>query len=64
MPELSQSDAARLGERFEITGGEIDVHIRQVILKKVLNKKVDLFDTLIDCCSKDHGFSGKRRIGF
>ena len=64
MPELSQSDAARLGERFEITGGEIDVHVRQVILKKVLNKKVDLFDTLIDCCSKDHGFSGKRRIGF
>ena len=64
MPELSQSDAARLGERFEITGGEIDVHIRQVILKKVLNKKVDLFDTLIDCCSKDHGFSGRRRIGF
>ena len=64
MPELSQSDAARLGERFEITGGEIDVHVRQVILKKVLNKKVDLFDTLIDCCSKDHGFSGRRRIGF
>jgi SpoVK/Ycf46/Vps4 family AAA+-type ATPase len=64
LPELSESEATKLGERFEITGGEIDVQVRQVILKKVLNKKIRLFDVLVDLCSKDHGFLEKRKIGF
>ena len=64
LPELSESEAAKLGEKFEITGGEIDVQVRQVILKKVLNKKIMLFDVLVDLCNKDHGFSEKRKIGF
>ena len=64
LPELSESEAAALGERFEITGGEIDVQVRQIILKKILNKKISTFDAIEDCCNKDHGFSGKRRIGF
>ena len=62
--ELSSSEAAALADKFEITGGEIDVQVRQVVLKKILNKKVRTFDALLDCCNKDHGFSGKRRIGF
>lgn len=64
LPELSESEATALGEKFEITGGEIDVQVRQVILKRILNKKLSLFDAVYECCSKDHGFSGKRSIGF
>ena len=64
IPELSGKNAAILGEKFEITGGEIDIQVRQVILKKVLNKKVDLFEALVESCSKDHGFSSKRKVGF
>ena len=64
MPALSEEDAAVIGEKFDITGGEIDVQVRQVILKKILNKKIDLLETLVDCCTKDHGFSGKRKVGF
>ena len=64
IPELSETEAITLGEKFDITGGEIDVQVRQVILKKVLDKKVRIFDALVECCSKDYGFSGKRKIGF
>ncbi len=64
LPALSETEAVVLGEKFEMTGGEIDVQIRQVILKRVLNKKVKLFDFLLESCSKDHGFSTRPRIGF
>jgi SpoVK/Ycf46/Vps4 family AAA+-type ATPase len=64
LPELSESEAASLSAKFEITGGEIDVQVRQVILKRILNKKLSLFDAVYECCSKDHGFSGKKRVGF
>ena len=64
LPELSESEAAILGDRFEITGGEIDIQVRQVILKKVLNKKISLFDAIYECCSNAHGFSGKKKVGF
>lgn len=64
IPELTEAEALTLGEKFEITGGEIDVQVRQVILKKVLNKKVRIYDALVDCCNKDYGFSGKKKMGF
>ena len=64
LPDLSDGEAANLGERFCITGGEIDIQVRQIILKKVLNKNVNLFDTLVESCGKDHGFSGRRKIGY
>ena len=64
MPALSETEALALGEKFEMTGGEIDVQIRQVILKRVLNKKVKMFDFLLDNCSRYHGFSTRPRIGF
>jgi hypothetical protein len=64
IPELTQGEASALSERFEITGGEIDVQVRQIILQKVLYKKINLFDALVDNCSRDHGFTTKRRVGF
>jgi hypothetical protein len=64
MPELSESEATALGDKFEITGGEIDVQVRQVILKRILNKKLSLYDAVYDCCRKDHGFSVKKKVGF
>jgi SpoVK/Ycf46/Vps4 family AAA+-type ATPase len=64
LPDLSERNAAVLAEKFEITGGEIDVQVRQMILKKVLNKKTDIFEVLVESCSKNHGFGGKRKLGF
>lgn len=64
IPELTQSEAAALADKFEITGGEIDIQVRQVVLKKILNKKIRTFNALLDCCSKNHKFSEQNRIGF
>ena len=64
LPDLSEEEAGMLGERFDITGSEIEVQVRQVLLKKVLDKKTDLYNLLVESCSKDHGFTGRKKIGF
>lgn len=64
LPELSDEEASRLGEQFGITGGEIEVQVRQVLLSRVLNRKISLYETLAANCSKDHGFTGSRRVGY
>ncbi|MFZ2288043.1 MAG: ATP-binding protein [Bacteroidales bacterium] len=64
LPVLTHDEARILGERFEISGGEIDNQVRQVLLKKVLRKEGDLFNTLNESCKSVHGFSFKKRVGF
>lgn len=64
LPELTEEEAEALGIKFEITGGEIDNQIRQIILRKVLNKKTRLYDMLVDNCTRDHGLSGRKKIGY
>lgn len=64
MPELTGRQAEILGERFSMTGGEIDIQVRQIILKKVLNRNMDVFSSLLDSCSEHHSFSGRRMIGY
>ena len=64
IPELSDKDASVLGEKFELTGGEIDIHVRQIILKKVLSREFDLFEALVDSCSRDRGFLSRKPVGF
>ncbi|HAX93723.1 MAG TPA: hypothetical protein DCY25_07240 [Bacteroidales bacterium] len=64
LPDLADEESLQLAERFGITGGEIDVQVRQIILKRVLNKNISLFDALVESCGKNHGFSGRRKIGF
>lgn len=64
LPELTSDEAARLGERFEISGGEIDNQVKQVLLRKVLHKKGDIFSALMISCNGIRGFSAKRKIGY
>ena len=64
LPDLSDEESLKLAERFGITGGEIDIQVRQVILARVLNKKISLYDALVESCGKEHGFSGRKKIGF
>lgn len=64
LPDLSVEDARNLAEKFELSGGDIDVQVRQALLQKVLRKNVKLYDIVEENCRKDHGFGGKRRIGF
>ena len=64
LPELTQEEAQLLGERFEISGGEIDNQVRQVLLKKVLNKNDDLYSTLAQSCRETHSFTSKKKVGY
>lgn len=64
LPALTQEEARLLGERFEISGGEIDNQVRQVLLRKVLNKKEDLYATIVQYCNAIPSFVNKRKIGY
>ncbi|MBN2864159.1 MAG: AAA family ATPase [Bacteroidales bacterium] len=64
LPDLSDEEAGKLAEKFELSGGDIDVQVRQALLQKVLRKKVKLYDIVEENCRKDHGFGKKRRMGF
>lgn len=64
LPELTKSEAAELADKFEMTGGEIDVQVRQALLRKVLNPKAKMAEILLDGCAKDHGLGVKKKLGF
>jgi hypothetical protein len=64
LPELTLKMAETLAERFELTGGQIDIQIRQLVLKKVLHKKTNVFESLLESCGKEKGFSERLMIGF
>jgi SpoVK/Ycf46/Vps4 family AAA+-type ATPase len=64
LPALTYEEARMLGERFEISGGEIDNQVRQVLLRKVLNKKDDLYSILAQSCKEINGFTTKRKVGY
>jgi len=64
LPELTDDEARMLGEHFDISGGEIDNQVRQVLLRKVLRKDGDLFSTLNENCSNIYGFVVRKKVGF
>ena len=64
LPELHPKMAETLGERFDLTGGQIDIQIRQLVLKRVLNKNLNLFDSLLESCENEKGFTERKRVGF
>ncbi len=64
LPELTNKMAAELGAKFELTGGQIDNMIRKIVIKKVLNKNLNLFETLMDFCKDEFEFDKTRTVGF
>jgi hypothetical protein len=64
LPELSEKNADLLAERYEITGGDIDVQVRQALLQKVLKRESNIFEVLNEICSKGHSFDARTKLGF
>ncbi len=64
IPELSFKQAELLGHRYELSGGQIDNMIRQFVLKKVINTRLDVFDALNESCSKERNLTERKRIGY
>ncbi len=50
-------------KQFGITGGEIEVQVRQALLSRVLNRKISLYETLVDNCSRITGFR-QEEVGY
>jgi len=61
---LTDEEASTLSERFDITGGEIDIHVRQMLLRKVLDRNAKLAEILIESCRRDRGFAARKKVGF
>lgn len=64
LPELTPEMAATLANRFDLTGGQIDNQVKQLLMKRVLHKKPDLLKTLIEICENEQGFTTRKRMGF
>jgi len=64
LPELTEEEAERLAEKYEMTGGEIDIYVRKVIMKKVLKQNKTLVELLEASLLEDKGFAGKVKVGF
>lgn len=64
LPELSPEMALTLAERFDFTGGQIENQVRQLLMKRVLNEDLDLFETLLQTCEQETGFTDRKPIGF
>ncbi|MBE0667021.1 MAG: ATP-binding protein, partial [Bacteroidales bacterium] len=62
LPELSAKEAESQAARFELTGGDIDVKVRKVLLKKALDNKALLSDILEESCTDDIGLTARRII--
>ncbi len=64
LPELTEIQASWLAEKFDMTGGDIDSQIRQIIMKKILSQGSDLFELAVAICKRNHGLSGSKKLGF
>lgn len=64
LPELTRIEADELGSKFEMTGGDIDVQVRQALLRRVLNPKATMAEILLEGCAKDHGLGVRKKLGF
>ena len=62
LPELSTKQAAALASKFELSGGEIDVHVRKVLMKKALDRNALVSEILEESCTYDTGLTERRAV--
>lgn len=65
-PELSKAQAKNLSATFNLSGGEIENVLRKLSMMRVLQEKLDIFDTVKNLRENEHfGLGGKvGRIGY
>ena len=64
LPQLPMEKARLLAEKFDLTGGQIDNQVKQLLLKRVLKNRLKVYETLLGTCAKDQDFTQRRKIGF
>jgi SpoVK/Ycf46/Vps4 family AAA+-type ATPase len=66
LPNLPQTNAAELGNRFELSGGQIENIARKIEVDEILNGNSPSMDTLAQYCKDEiqNNFVFAKRIGF
>ncbi len=64
LPELTPKQTKLISEKFELTGGQIENAVRYALLAQMVDKKLDLFETLIKYSNNESGYGDINRIGF
>lgn len=66
MPELSETDAQYLSEKFELSGGQIENIVRKKTIQSILSGKEPAMEEILQfCCEEERGSRREnRRIGF
>lgn len=64
VPELKPKQAAELGARFKISGGDIDIAVRKLLLQKVLDKNTDIYTAITASLTDNNRLNNNKKIGF
>jgi SpoVK/Ycf46/Vps4 family AAA+-type ATPase len=66
LPDLPQTNAAELGNRFELSGGQIENIARKAEVDAILHDNGPSMDALVRYCKDEiqNTFSSSKRIGF
>lgn len=64
LPELTPEMAENLAGQFDLSGGQIDNQVKQLLMKRILNPGIDLLQSLTESCRNEQGFSDRKKIGY
>ena len=64
MPDLSESEAAILAERYDFSGGQMENITRKATVELILTGQRPCLETLIGFCEEENIVENKPRIGF
>lgn len=65
LPKLSDTDAANLASRYDLSGGEIDNVVRKSVVEEVTSGRVPDYNTLCQFCeSEKFNKKSSRKVGF
>ena len=64
IPELKPLQAAELAEKHPVSGGDIDIAVRKLLLQKVIDKNTDTYTAIKNCFINDNKLKNNKKIGF
>ena len=64
MPDLPESDAAVLAQRYDFSGGQMENITRKATVEHILTGETPNLDMLISLCEEENIAENRPRIGF
>ena len=64
MPDLPESEASILAERYDFSGGQMENITRKATVEQILTGQTPKFETLISFCKEENIVENRPRIGY